>query len=239
MPSSPLPPYPGHLSRHSRSGITTLGAAVLGANDGIVSVASIIVGVAGASSSSVFIFTAGLSGLVAGALSMGVGEYVSVSSQRDTQKAILHTERQLLNDYPTEERAELAKLYEKKGLSRKTALFVASELSTQDVSAARFDAELGIESNDLNNPWHALIASTISFSVGAAIPLVAVFLTTPPYRIVVTFIAVIIALVTTGLLSARMTESAPARVIRRILIGGLLCMAVTYLIGRLIGGVGV
>src|SRR3989338_2109415 len=150
-------------ARKSGAKLNWLRAAVLGSNDGIVSVASIVVGVAGASDSSGFILTAGVAGLVAGALSMAVGEYVSVSTQRDTEKALLEKERLELLNEPEEELDELASLYEAKGLSKATARTTAQELTAHDAFSAHVDAELHIDPNALTNPWHAAVASGASF----------------------------------------------------------------------------
>src|SRR5437763_12516603 len=139
-----------------------LRAAVLGANDGIVSVAGIVVGVAGATSSRGPIFTAGLAGLVAGAVSMALGEYVSVSSQRDAEAAQLAQEMRELEETPDEEFAELVAIYEAKGLTPKTAQLVAAELTAHDALAAHLDAELKLDPDNLVNPVHATIASAIS-----------------------------------------------------------------------------
>lgn len=168
-----------HHEPHAQSTGGTLNwlrAAVLGANDGIVSVSSIVVGVAGASDSAAFILTAGVAGLVAGALSMAVGEYVSVSTQRDTEKALLEKERAELREYPQQELEELAGLYEMKGLSKPTARTVAEELMAHDAFAAHAEAELHIDPNDLTNPWQAALASAASFSVGGIVPILAVAL---------------------------------------------------------------
>lgn len=227
--------YPGHHKRLSGVRSNWLRAAVLGANDGIVSVASIVVGVAGASNSRSFIVTAGIAGLVAGALSMAVGEFISVSSQRDIEKALLDRELYLLETFPKEEREELAMLYRQKGLSEKTARLVASELTAKDTASAHFDAELGIDPNQLTNPWHAALASAIAFIAGAIIPLAAIAL--PPWggRLTVTFIAVIIALAVTGLLSAKASGAKKLRATTRVIVGGTAAMVVTYLIGLIFG----
>src|SRR5690349_1409230 len=155
-----------------------LRAGVLGANDGIVSVAGIVVGVAGATSQRGPIFTAGLAGLVAGAVSMALGEYVSVSSQRDTEHALVAKERRELHESPEEELQELIALYRAKGLSQATARRVAEELTAHDALGAHLDAELGIDPGDLANPRQAAAASALSFTVGALLPLLAVLL--PP-----------------------------------------------------------
>lgn len=212
-----------------------LRAAVLGANDGIVSVASIIVGVAGASSSRGFILTAGVAGLVAGALSMGVGEYISVSTQRDTEKALIEKERLELIANPTYERQELAAIYRAKGLSAPTAQIVADELSAHDVNAAHLDAELGIDPQNLTNPWHAAYASTAAFFCGAIIPIIIVVLSPALVRILATFLGVLVALIITGTLSAKAGGSSKSKATLRVVVGGLLAMAVTFGIGKLFG----
>src|SRR6185312_12028563 len=211
----------------SGSKLNWLRAAVLGANDGIVSVASIVVGVAGASNSAGFIFTAGIAGLVAGALSMAVGEYVSVSTQRDTERALLEKERYELEHEPEAELAELTSLYAAKGLSQETALQVARELTAHDAFAAHVDAELHIDPNALTNPWQAAIASAASFLSGAIIPLIAVVLPPESIRIPVTFAAVLVALIITGTLSAYAGGANKTRATVRVVVGGLLAMAIT------------
>ena len=212
-----------------------LRAAVLGANDGIVSVASIIVGVAGAHNDRHFIFIAGLAGLVAGAFSMAVGEYVSVSSQRDTERAYIAKEKQELAENPDEELKELAGLYQAKGLSAATATQVAKELTEHDVVKAHLDAELNINEEDLTNPGHAALASGVSFTVGALIPLVSVMLASAGTRVVVTFIAVLLALMVTGYLSATVGGASRRRAMARVIIGGILAMVGTYFVGKLFG----
>ena len=145
-----------------------LRAGVLGANDGIVSVAGIVVGVAGATPSRGPVFTAGLAGLVAGAVSMALGEYVSVSSQRDSEQALLAKERAELRDMPEAELKELAEIYERKGLRPETARQVAIELTEHDVLTAHAEAELGVHPDDLASPGHAAFASAVAFVAGAA-----------------------------------------------------------------------
>lgn len=223
-----------HETHGSSSGSTLnwLRAAVLGANDGIVSVASIIVGVAGASDSTGFILTAGIAGLSAGALSMAVGEYVSVSTQRDTEMALLAKERGELATVPDEELEELTGLYQAKGLSRETAALVAKELTAHDVFAAHVDAELHIDPNDLTNPLSAAFASAAAFFSGAIIPLIAVALPPAPLRLPVTFAAVFVALIVTGVLSAYAGGADKTRATVRVVVGGILAMAITYGIGK-------
>lgn len=217
------------------SRLNSLRAAVLGANDGIVSVAGIVVGVAGASASGLVIFTSGLAGLAAGALSMAAGEYVSVSSQRDTERALLNKERAELRDFPREERNELEQLYIAKGLSRDTAKRVADELTAKDAFAAHAEVELKIDPEDLTNPWQAAIASALSFLVGAVIPLVTVVIAPAHFKVAVTFVAVIIALTLTGVISAKVGEANRVQATLRVVIGGVIAMAVTFMIGKLVG----
>ena len=212
-----------------------LRAAVLGANDGIVSVASIVLGVAGATSSHHTIFIAGLAGLVAGAFSMAVGEYVSVSSQRDTERAYIAKEKRELAQNPEEEMKELASMYQAKGLSAATAGKVAAELTAHDPVKAHLDIELGLDEEDLTNPTHAAIASAVSFTLGALIPLLSVIFTPEKMRIWVTFVAVLIALVITGYLSATVGKASRTRAILRVVIGGAAAMVGTYFVGHLFG----
>lgn len=178
-----------------------LRAAVLGANDGVVSTAGLVVGVAGATASRSVILTAGLAGLFAGALAMAVGEFVSVSSQRDSERAMLALERRELAETPEPELTELAGLYQAKGLSPELARQVAEQLSAHDALAAHAEAELGINPRELTNPWHAAGASFVAFSVGALLPLVAILAPPASLRVVVTVVVVLAALVATGVAS--------------------------------------
>lgn len=212
-----------------------LRAAVLGANDGIVSVGSIVLGVAGAGVSRGTIFTAGLAGLVAGAMSMGVGEYISVSSQRDTERAYIAKEKRKLGKNPKKELENLASTYQEKGLTAKTARQVAKELSEGDAVKAHLDAEMGLDEDDLNNPVQAAIASLVSFSIFGSIPLVAVLVSGVSIRIIITFVAVLVSLVVTGYLSARLGGAPKRQAIIRTVIGGAIAMLVTYGIGSLFG----
>lgn len=221
---------PNHQSK-----LNWLRAAVLGANDGIVSIAGLVVGVAGATSSQQVILTAGIAGIIAGAISMAAGEYVSVSSQRDTEQALLEKERYKLKHYPEQELEELASIYQTKGLTKKTAMAVAAELTAHDAMAAHFDAELGIDPENLTNPWHAAFASAVSFLVGAVIPLIAITLPPTSVRVPFAFIAVLIALAITGIISAKVGGASVVKATIRVMTGGALAMAVTYGIGRLFG----
>ena len=229
---------PQSHSDKSVAKLNSLRAAVLGANDGIVSVASIILGVAGATSSRSPILIAGLAALAAGALSMAAGEYVSVSSQRDTELIKLQKEKNELRNYPSEELLELQEIYETKGLTTNTAKLVAKELTAHDVFAAHADAELGIDPNYLTNPWQAAFASATSFLLGALIPFMAILLFPAHIRIPLTFLSVILALTLTGLLSAKASEANKFRSTLRVVMGGALAMLVTYSIGKLVGSGG-
>ena len=234
-----LLPHQEPHSRKANAQLNWLRAAVLGANDGIVSVASIVVGVAAATNSPAFILTAGVAGLTAGALSMAVGEYVSVSTQRDTERALIEKERRELATVPKQELEELAGIYEAKGLSKQTALIVAQELSAHDAFAAHLEAELHIDPSELTNPWHAAVASAVAFFSGAVIPLVAVVLAPEGARIAFTFGAVLVALVATGYVSAHAGGANKTRAMLRVVAGGIIAMAITFGIGTLFGVVGI
>ncbi|WP_136033731.1 VIT1/CCC1 transporter family protein [Microbacterium sp. PF5] len=216
-----------------------LRAGVLGANDGIVSVASLVVGVAGATTDNAALLTAGVAGLVGGAISMALGEYVSVSSQRDSERALIAKEKEELRTMPEAELAELTSLYRDRGLTEVTARRVAEELTAHDALSAHLEVELGIDQDDLVNPWHAALSSAIAFTLGALLPLLAILLPPPDWRVPVTFVAVLIALAATGTISARIGGSAPGRAALRLVIGGALALLATWLIGTLLGTTGV
>ena len=212
-----------------------LRAGVLGANDGIVSVAAIVIGVSGATTARGPIFTAGLAGLVGGAVSMALGEYVSVSSQRDSERAQIAQEQRELADSPEAELTELTALYEAKGLSAATARTVADELSARGALAAHLDAELHIDPADIPRPVQPAGASALSFMSGALLPMLAILLPPAGLRVPVTFVAVLLALALTGALSARLGASNVRRAVTRVVIGGALGLALTYAIGHLFG----
>jgi len=217
------------------SKLNWLRASVLGANDGIVSVAGIVLGVAGATTNPHVIITAGVAGIIAGAISMAAGEFVSVSSSRDTEKALLRKEKKELEEYPEEELEELVHMYEEKGLSEKTARIVAEELTAKDPYAAHIDVELNINPDDLTNPWHAAFASAASFLSGAIIPIATIILFPQSIKILMTFISVLIALAITGTISAKVGDASVLRATVRVVTGGALAMLVTYGVGRLFG----
>jgi VIT1/CCC1 family predicted Fe2+/Mn2+ transporter len=212
-----------------------LRAGVLGANDGIVSTAGIVMGVAGATSERTPVLIAGIAGLVAGALSMGAGEYVSVSTQRDSERSMLALEAEELEKMPETELRELAKIYERKGLSHTLARQVAEELTAHDALAAHAEAEFGIDKDNLTNPWHAAFASMVAFTVGALLPLLVITLSPHSARIWATVVAVALALAVAGFLSARLGYSPWGRAVARNVGGGLVAMGITYAVGAAVG----
>ncbi|MCZ8381150.1 VIT family protein [Mycobacterium sp. CPCC 205372] len=231
-------PTPGTAKPHHGSvadKLNWLRAAVLGANDGIVSTAGIVVGVAAASADRGPLFTAGLAGLVAGALSMAVGEYVSVSTARDTERAVLDREEQELQQQPDTELDELVGLYEARGLSPQTARQAAAELTAFDPLAAHAEVELRIDPQNLTKPWLAAFSSAASFTVGALLPFLAILIPPATARIPVTAVVVLLALAVTGWLAARLGGAKPLRPILRVTVGGALAMVITFGIGHLVG----
>ena len=221
------------LSRNDK--LNGLRAAVLGANDGVVSTAGLIFGVAGATNNKGAIFTAGLAGLIAGAISMAVGEYVSVSTQRDTERAFIDREKELLESDPKSQLEDLVSFYEQKGVSKKTALQFARELSANDPVKAHLEAELKLDEEDLTNPLTAGIASFFSFGLGALIPLVAAVASPDKTRIQITLVAVVVGLFLTGYYSAKFGGANKRAAVIRVLVGGIAAMAVTYAVGRAFG----
>ncbi|AQS70278.1 VIT family protein [Streptomyces pactum] len=211
-----------------------LRAAVLGANDGIVSTAGLVVGVAGATDDRSALLTAGLAGLLAGSLSMAAGEYVSVSTQRDSEKAALAVEKRELREQPEAEFEELVGLLADRGLSRAVAREAAEQLTRRDALRAHARVELGIDPDELANPWHAAWASFLAFTVGALLPLLAIVLPPAGLRLTVTVCCVLGALVLTGWGSARLGAAPPGRAVLRNTAGGALAMAVTYATGSLL-----
>jgi VIT1/CCC1 family predicted Fe2+/Mn2+ transporter len=228
-----------HHATASGIKLNWLRAAVLGANDGIISLSGLVIGVAGATDSRTAIVASGLAGLLAGAFSMAAGEYVSVSTQRDTERALLSLEEKELREEPEQELAELVAIYQQKGLSEKTARTVAEELTKHDVYAAHIDVELGIDPKNLTSPWQAAVASAASFIVGAVVPLVVMLASPVSVRVPLTFGAVVIALALTGLLSAVVSSTNRFNAALRVVLGGVLAMVVTYGVGILFRASGV
>ena len=216
-----------------------LRAGVLGANDGIVSVASLVVGVAGATNDASAIATAGTAALVGGAISMALGEYVSVSSQRDSERNLIAIEKDELREDPEGELDELAQMLQDRGISASTALTAAKEMTEHGALAAHLEVELGLDQDDLVSPWHAAFSSAAAFTVGGLLPLLAMLLTTADWRVAVTFVAVLVALALTGTISASIGGGRKVRAAGRLVIGGALALALTYAIGQLLGTTGV
>lgn len=224
-----------HEAEHKSHRAPWLRAAVLGVNDGIVSTSSLMLGVLGASASKETILTAGIAGLVAGAISMGVGEYVSVSSQKDSEKADIEIERQSIASDPDGELAELALIYEKRGIDKVLALQVATQLHAHDAVGAHARDELNIDQEVLANPTQAALASTVAFSVGAVLPIIAALLSndTDGMYLIVGFSLAGLAI--SGSIGAFVGGGNKLRAAMRVLIGGIAAMVITYSIGLLIG----
>lgn len=212
-----------------------LRAGVLGANDGIVSVASVVVGVAGATSSHSAIATAGVAAIVGGAISMALGEYVSVSSQSDSEKAIIGRERRRLAEHPEQVQDDLAGLFAGEGLSEQTSRTAAKETIRKDPLTTTLQLLHGIDANAVVSPWQAAIASFFAFAIGASIPLLAILLPPAAWRVPVTFAAVLVALGVTGSVSATIGGAPKAPATLRIVLGGALALAVTYGVGVAFG----
>ena len=221
----------GHLSHR----IGLLRAMVLGANDGIISTACLILGVAAADATRSTIITAGVAGLVAGAASMAIGEYVSVSSQRDAEQADIAKETWELEHTPEHELDELTAIYKGKGLTQELARAVAVQLTKEDALKVHMAEELGITHLTLARPVQASVSSAGSFSVGAAIPLVAVALASSSQRIATTIVIAVFALIALGVSSAIAGGAHPLRPTFRVVFGGSVAMAFTMTVGHFVG----
>ncbi len=224
-----------HRERHRSERIGWLRAAVMGANDGIVSTASLVVGVAAAQAGRSSVLVAGVAGLVAGAMSMAAGEYVSVSSQADTEEADLNRERAELATEPDSERAELAGIYVKRGLQPALAQQVADQLTTHDALAAHARDELGISDGQRARPVQAALASAGTFSVGAAMPLLAASLA-PEGALAMWVVATsVVFLAVMGAVAARVGGARASVGALRVTVWGALAMGATYFVGTLFG----
>jgi VIT1/CCC1 family predicted Fe2+/Mn2+ transporter len=217
------------------SKLNWLRAAVLGANDGIVSTAAVIFGVAGGSSAHGAVVLAGIAAIAAGALSMAVGEYVSVSSQRDVEKAEIKRERRQIETHPKEELQQLTALLEGRGIDRDLAEKVAVQLHERDALAAHARVELGIDPEAVVSPLNAALASLAAFTVGGLIPLLSIVLAPAAIAIWVAGAAVLLALALSGWISAWLGRTPRFRSVARAVAGGVLAMAITYGIGKLAG----
>ena len=219
-----------------RSGRSSwLRAAVLGSNDAIVSTASLMIGVAAASASKPAILIAGFAGLVAGSMSMAVGEYVSVSAQRDSEQADIELEQQELADEPRAELNELARIYVKRGLDGELAMKVAQQLSTRDRLGSHLRDELGIETGSLARPLQAAWISATSFATLAAVPIAALLIAPPAQRILAISVLSLVSLAALGAFGGYLGGAPLGRATLRVTIGGALAMAVTAAVGRLLG----
>lgn len=225
--------HPGEPHYITRSG--WLRAAVLGANDGVVSVSSLIVGVAAADPNPSAVLIAGIAGLSAGAMSMAAGEYVSVSSQSDTERADIIRETKALKELPEAELAELAAIYREKGLSEQTALVVAKELTASDALAAHVRDELGLSEAHAANPLQAAFTSAVTFSIAAAIPLLAAFAAPAGSIIPVVLVVTVIALAVLGAMGAKAGAAPVLRATLRVVVWGVFAMAVTAGVGWVFG----
>lgn len=223
----------GETRKLERSG--WLRAAVLGANDGILSTASLIVGVAAAASSSAQIALSGIAGMAAGAMSMAAGEYVSVSSQKDAEAAVLAQEQAELEANPRAELRELAGIYIERGLDRPLAVQVAKQFHARDALGAHARDELGITEVSTARPVQAAVASALSFATGAAVPLVTALLAPRPHVVGLVFSAVLVCLAALGAAGAKLGDAPIGRAVVRVMFWGALAMGVTAGIGRLVG----
>lgn len=214
--------------------LNVLRAGVLGANDGIVSTAGLVVGVAGATGNTMTLLISGLAGLVAGALSMAGGEYVSVSTQKDTEKAVVEAEKVRLKEDYEGEVNELTDIYVANGLSEQLSRQVALELMNKDAIGAHAAAELGVRPGEYVNPWHAAFSSMFAFSIGAILPLLMIVLMPPPVRVLFTVIAVLISLALTGYISAHLGGAPKWPAVLRNVVVGALTMGLTFTVGTLL-----
>jgi VIT1/CCC1 family predicted Fe2+/Mn2+ transporter len=235
MSSSPVPPAIVPDSARIFSTLNWLRAGVLGANDGIVSTAAIIFGVAGASATHVTVMLAGIAAVAAGAMSMAVGEYVSVSTQRDLEEAVLEREKIELVRDPERQLAILVRLFEQRGVAPAVAADVARQMSEKDALSVHARAELGIDPENITNPWAAALASMLSFILGGVIPIAALLVSPRSVEIWVAGVAVLIAMALTGFVSARLGRTPVGRSVLRNVAGGLLALAITYGVGKIAG----
>jgi len=224
-----------HLEKHASHRIGLLRAMVLGANDGLISTACLVLGVAAADSSRTAILTAGMAGLVAGAVSMALGEYVSVSSQRDSEQADIAKEKWELETMPEHELDELTMIYANKGLPQALARDVAVELTKNNALATHLREELGITGLNLAKPVEAAVGSAGAFTLGAAIPLIAIAIGSAASRMTLTLAVVTISLFGLGFVSARFGKASAGKPILRVVVGGLIAMGITMAVGKIFG----
>jgi VIT1/CCC1 family predicted Fe2+/Mn2+ transporter len=229
-----MPRHP-HKERHLVGRIGWLRAAVLGANDGIISTASLVLGVAAASATKSNILLAGIAGLVAGAMSMAAGEYVSVSSQSDTEQADLAREKRELSEDPEFEKEELAQIYVERGVEVELARQIAQQLMAKDALGAHARDELGMSEITSARPVQAALTSAATFSAGAAAPLALVLLSPLKWMILVVSVGSLVFLAVLGLIGAKTGGAEVFRPIVRVTFWGALAMALTAIIGAIVG----
>jgi vacuolar iron transporter family protein len=239
-PTDPVSPTPlaSPPEQHFAGRSSWIRAGVLGANDGLISTASLIVGVAAANATRSAILVAGIAGLTAGAFSMAAGEYVSVSSQRDSEIADLEMERGELKKHPNRELEELAQIYQSRGLDVALARMVAIQLTNVDPLHAHARDELGIDLHRLANPWQAAIVSALSFTFGAVLPVLVILATSTKTRTLALLAVTLGGLVALGSLSARLGGAPAGKAVIRVVLGGSLALAASLLIGNFAGNIG-
>lgn len=224
-----------HREKHRSARSGWLRAAVLGSNDAIVSTAGLMMGVAASKATTTSILVAGIAGLGAGAMSMAVGEFVSVSSQRDAELADIAIEKRELTESPEAELMELAGIYRERGLDKDLAMKVAKQLSARDNLAAHLRDELGIEENNRARPLQAAWISAVSFAVFAMVPILALVVAPASFRMETIAAVTLASLAGLGALGGKLGGAPMARASLRVTLGGALALAVTFLIGRLVG----
>lgn len=224
-----------HPERHNTQHVGWLRAAVLGANDGIVSTASLIAGVAASGAGKEAVLVAGVAGLVAGAMSMAAGEYVSVSSQADTERADLARERRELETDAEHEREELASIYVERGLTRELAFQVADQMTAHDALAAHARDELGITRMNTAKPIQASFSSALTFALGAGMPIGAAWLTPAPHVVPVVMGSSLFFLAVTGAMAAKTGGASMRRAAWRLIFWGMMAMGITFVVGKLFG----
>lgn len=232
-------PHDGGSGNGLAQRLNWLRAGVLGANDGIVSVAATVVGVAGATTGNGPVMVAGAAAVIGGAISMALGEYVSVSSSSDSQQALIEKERRELAEDPEGELEELVRMYQGMGLSEPTARAAAQEMTEKDALGAHLRAELNLHEDEVLSPWAAAGASFISFLLGALLPFLAIILAPEAIRIPVTFAITIAALALTGAVGAWLGQAKVLPATVRVVVGGALALAVTFGVGAWLGASGV
>lgn len=230
------PSEPHDRSSHS-SLLNKLRAGVLGANDGIVSVGGLVVGVAGASTNTGVLVVSGIASVVSGALSMAMGEYVSVSTQRDSERALIDRVREQLAADPDGERETLAASLKERGVPGDLAGELTDRLSAKDEMGAHLSLRYGIDEDMIVSPMAAAVSSLLAFTIGAMIPLLAILVSPVSLRVPITMLAVVLALALTGLVSSRLGESEQGRATVRTMVGGVLALLVGWAIGSLAGSV--